>query len=63
MTYYIPHRRKWDRYYKTHNSTKARSDRESKEFMKGWRSGKADRARDLDRLNEILKKHQPSWWD
>lgn len=41
----------------------AMKKKERKEFMKTWEDGEKDRQADLDRLNEILKKHEPSWWD
>lgn len=42
---------------------KRQEKQERKEFLKCWGDGERDRIKDLDRLNEILKKHEPSWWD
>lgn len=43
--------------------TKADDRKESKESLECMRMGEQDRLNDLDRLNEILKKYQSSWWD
>lgn len=43
--------------------TPAQEKKERKEFMKTWENGEKDRVKDLNRLNEILIKHEPSWWD
>jgi hypothetical protein len=44
-------------------NTKKQKELERKEFLQCWTLGEIDRKADLDRLNEILKKHEPSWWD
>lgn len=36
---------------------------ERKEFLNCWVMGNKDREKDIDRLAEIFKKHEPAWWD
>jgi hypothetical protein len=36
---------------------------EREEWKKCYEQGEADRIKDLDRLNELFKKHLNSWWD
>lgn len=43
--------------------TEAQKEEELADLRKVWEYGERDRKADLDRLNEILKKHEPSWWD
>lgn len=43
--------------------TVAQKEKERAEFLQTWQDGEKDRLADLDRLNEILKKHQMAWWD
>lgn len=43
--------------------TKKQLEVERKEFLDCWKYGEKDRVKDLNRLNQIFKKYQPSWWD
>lgn len=43
--------------------TPAQKKKERADLKKVWQNGEKDRQADLDRLNEILKKHEPAWWD
>lgn len=43
--------------------TAAQKKKERAEFLQTWHDGERDRKADLDRLNEILKIHEPHWWD
>jgi hypothetical protein len=43
--------------------TPAQIKKEREDLKKVWENGEIDRKADLDRLNEILKKHEPTWWD
>lgn len=56
------------KYYRWESSrpkakTSAQKKQEVAELIKISEYGDTDRKADLDRLNEILKKHQPTWWD
>lgn len=68
--YHKAHNKKWgkidildDKRHRVKAKTPAQKEQERKEFMKCWEDGEKDRIADLDRLNEILKKHEPTWWD
>ena len=43
--------------------TQEQEKQERKEFLMCFELGERDRLADLDRMNEILKKHAPTWWD
>lgn len=43
--------------------TKEQATKRYKSFEEVVANGERDRYADLDRLNEIFKKHFPSWWD
>lgn len=44
-------------------NTPAKKKKEVADLRKIWEYEENDRKADLDRLNEILKKHEPTWWD
>lgn len=52
----------WDR-SRGKAKTNAQKKKEVADLRKIWVLEEKDRRADLDRLNEILKKHEPSWWD
>lgn len=39
------------------------ANQERKEFKNCWKLAEKDRIADLNRLNEIFKKHERTWWD
>lgn len=43
--------------------TPAQKKKERREFRICWENGEKDREKDVERLNEIFKKYQRSWWD
>ena len=43
--------------------TKSDKKREVADLRRIWKNEEKDRRADIDRLCEILKKHEPTWWD
>lgn len=44
-------------------TTEAEKAEELADLRKVWEKTEIDRKADIDRLAEILKKHEPAWWD
>ncbi|NJO48197.1 MAG: hypothetical protein HC840_00615 [Leptolyngbyaceae cyanobacterium RM2_2_4] len=56
---------KWYRWETSRPNAKTEEQKaeEVADLRKIWEYEERDRRADLDRLNEILKKHEPTWWD
>lgn len=49
--------------WRSKTKTAEQKKKERKDLRKIWVNEEEDRRADLDRLNEILKNHEPTWWD
>jgi hypothetical protein len=56
---------KWYRWETSRPNVKTAADKrkEVADLRRIWKNEEKDRKADIDRLCEILKKHEPTWWD